>query len=330
MKKWYPIFLFLTILFVPVVCNSQSNHLFPIKKGWIKADGKEIILSYADSTFHSSNGMARFISKGKYGFINGKGFEIAKPQYEMLTPFSEGKAFAKKDLRWFAIDTNGKELFTVLCNYIYPFSEGLARFQLGNKFGYIDLQGKAVITAQFQGAYDFNDGLARVYQNGKWGFIDKSGTLKIAANFDYVWDFKNGRAAVMKMEQNVEKWGYIDVTGKLVIPYFEGYAFPFNENNALVRIGAYRTGKLALIGKDGKQSFAIPYADVYYCENGLLNVVIQQNGKEQWGYIDALGNTIIEFLFDASAQFNNGLALVYINSKMNYINEKGVVIWKEL
>lgn len=308
---------------------SQNSFLYPIKKGWVKNDGKEIVLSYADSTFYSSEGFSRFISKGKYGFINSKGFEIVKPQYESLTAFKEGIAFAKKDFSWRAIDTNGKELFTVTCNYVYPFSDGMARFQLGNKFGYINTSGKVVLMPTYSGAFDFNSGLARVYTD-KWVIIDKNGAVKSTVPFHYCWDFSSGLAAISKKEGTKEFWGYMDVNGKQAIPFFEGYAFPFINEVALVRIGPYKTGTIALINKEGKQIVQLNYADAFLCENGLVNVCEKINGVEKWGYVDHSGKVVVAIKYDDKAFFINGLASVVLEGKRAYINPDGEVVWKEI
>ena len=148
--------------------------------------------------------------------------------------------------------------------------------------------------------------------------------------YDFVWDFSNGLAAVMKKEGSIEKWGYIDNSGKMVIVFFEGYAFPFQDNYALIRKGNYRSGKLSIIKKDGGIESSITYSDAHLCDNGLINVVKVINGLNKWGYINSNGEVVIDFKYDNYGLFNNGLALVTVDSKMAYINAKGEVIWKEM
>jgi len=56
-------------------------------------------------------------------------------------------------------------------------------------------------------------------------------------------------------------------------------------------------------------------------QNNLFPVHSPENGK--WGFIDEKGTTIISFVYEAAADFSEGLASVKQNGKFGYINEKG-------
>jgi hypothetical protein len=306
-----------------------GQFLYPIPGGWIKQDGKVIELSYADSTFISKNGAARFLTKGKFGCITNDGFESIKPIYYSLTDFNEGIAFAKKETDWVAVNMQGDELFRIVANYVYELNEGLARFQLGNRFGFINNKGEVVIAPTYQGAYDFKEGKARVYVNGKWGFINASGKIVIPAGFDFVADFSQGLAPFMKKTGKMEHWGYLDENGKEKIPAQLGYGFPFKSEYAIFRKGNYREGKLVLIDKNGYIKLEIPYTDAVWCGNGLINVCKRENEQTKWGYISIAGEEIIPFEFETKGDFINGLARVVKKGKIVYINEKGAIIWEQ-
>jgi hypothetical protein len=321
--------LLLLIFFCCVTSNCKSQQLYPIAGGWIKTDGRTIMLSYAESTFPSKNGFARFISKGKYGCINVSGAEQLKPLYTALTDFNEGIAFAKKETGWIAVNTQGEEQFKVIANYVYELKDGMVRFQLGNRFGFINAKGEVVIPANYAGAYDFCEGKARVYTNGKWGCIDTKGKLIIDAKFDYLADFSNGLAPYMKKVGKEEHWGYIDEKGQIKISAQLGYAFPFIGEFALFRKGAYRGGHLVLVNKEGVTQLELPYVDAIWCGNGLINVCQIQNGYQKWGYISTTGEVLIPFEYDTNGMFYNQLAKVLKSGKVIYLNDKGEKIWIE-
>jgi hypothetical protein len=309
--------------------KGYTQHLYPIDGGWIKQNGKSIELSYADYTYHAVNGVAIFISKGKFGGITLDGSVLINPTYIALTNFRDDIAFAKTQNGWMAINSQGQELFKIVANYVYELKEGLARFQLGNRFGFINSKGAIVIPPTYAGAYDFNEGKARVYSNGKWGFIDVSGKMVISASFDYVADFSEGLAPFMKKVGKEEHWGYMDELGKVKIPAQLGYGFPFKEGYAVYRRGAYRGGQLSLIDSNGKVVLELPYVDAVWSGNGLINVCRKVQEHMRWGYVSITGEEVIPFEFDHKGEFVNGLARVYRNGKMCYINEKGEVIWEK-
>jgi hypothetical protein len=319
----------LIIVFSGLGAQCFGQYLWPIPGGWLKEDGKTILLSYAETTFPSKNGYARFVSKGKYGCITIAGFEQIKPIYASLTDFNEGIAFAKKESGWIAINDQGNEIFKVIANFVYELNEGLARFQLGNRFGYLNSKGEVIIPASYAGAYDFKEGKARVYSNGKWGFIDTKGKLIIPSTFDYVADFTSGLAPFMKKTGKEEHWGYIDEAGKVVISAQLGYAFPFLGDYAIFRKGTYRGGQLMLIDKSGHTKLEINYQDATLCVNGLINVCKIQNGYQHWGYITTTGEIVIPFEFESKGLFNQQHARAIKAGKITYINKKGEVIWVE-
>jgi len=49
----------------------------------------------------------------------------------------------------------------------------------------------------------------------------------------------------------------------------------------------------------------------------------------RWGYIDALGETVISPAWDKAADFRDGLAQVYIGDRICYIDPAGTVVWEE-
>ena len=78
---------------------------------------------------------------GRYGFVDGDGYEVIKYKYQNAKPFSDGLA---------AVCVNGS-------------------------WGYINQGGSLIIPYHYEAALSFKNGRARVLLDGEWQYIDKSG-----------------------------------------------------------------------------------------------------------------------------------------------------------
>lgn len=295
----------------------------PIPGGWTTTEGKTIEVE-ADSTLHSSNGIARYVIGGEMRFVKTSDSGYESKSYEMITDFNEGFAMAKKDGKWMVIDTLENIQGEVSCHYGYGFSDGLARIQLGNRFGYVNTKGEVAIPVKYYGAHDFSEGLARVYINKKWGFIDENGKLIIKAKYDYVWNFTEGLASVMLVKNEIEKWGFINQQGEEVIELKYGYVFPFSNGMSVVRWGDMFSTDLRIVDKEGVVLYKLPYTDAYSFSEGLA--CVYQNGY--WGFIDTNFELVIQPVHQSPQSFKNGLVYVTVEGKSMYINKSGKAVWE--
>lgn len=128
------------------------------KYGLIDENGNYILpLQSYESLGNIHNGLAMFRLNDKVGFINIKGQEVIKPQFDWVGDFSEGLCVVRND--------NGK---------------------IGTgKYGYIDTTGKVVIDFKFQYANNFENGQAKFELNNLWGAIDKTGKIIEPATHKY-------------------------------------------------------------------------------------------------------------------------------------------------
>jgi len=166
----------------------------------------------------------------KWGYKDGRGNEVIKPQFIQANDFSpKGMAAVVDDTGWAYIDRRGKIIIRpfVVDNGPDYLQEGLARFTVENKFGFFAKTGKVVIKPRFDFAAPFHEGLApiclgckegkkggvRFWEGGKWGFINRKGEIVIPPQFDAVRQFENGRARA-KLQG---KWVSIDKKGKIVM-----------------------------------------------------------------------------------------------------------------
>ena len=149
---------------------------------------------------------------------------VIPAKYVSAGNFSEGLAKVLIDGKWGFIDKGGNQVITTDYNSVLDFHEGLAgvkdtpyidgRLFLEGHWGYIDKTGKLVIPMQYEDCDDFSEGRARVEINGKKGYIDTSGKLVIPAIYYGAGKFKNGVASVQAEYYSGSH--YIDLDGNKV------------------------------------------------------------------------------------------------------------------
>jgi hypothetical protein len=202
---------------------------------------------------------------------------------------------------------------------------------------FINLEGQNAFPGIFYYCNGFSEGLASAKiqksDNFKFGYFDTKGVWVTKQIFDRVTPFHEGLAAV----KISDKWGYINKKGEIVIPAKFDLACRFSEGLAIVRIGSFGTGKFGIIDKQGKwiveprfSSNAFPY------ETDLFELMFFVDGKcpmgdgKKWGFINAVGDFVIQPKFDALKGFSEGLAAVDIvdgtSEKVGFIDVNGKMV----
>ena len=144
-------------------------------------------------------GLSQVKKNGKVGYVNKKGIEIIKLQYDDGLPFNEGYTAVKKGAKWLYLDSTGKAITDAIFEEALNFSHGMAAVSQNGKYGYINTSGKIVIPFEFSNAHPFSEGLAPAANlKGLWGYIDNTGSWVITPMYDYTDNFINGEARVMK------------------------------------------------------------------------------------------------------------------------------------
>ncbi|WP_459195439.1 WG repeat-containing protein [Wukongibacter baidiensis] len=119
-----------------------------------------------------STNLVPVIEEDKLGFINIKGEEIIKPEYD-----SENYSFSKECMavsqnnQMFYIDEEGERIGDLVFEDANSFTNGLAEVKLDGKWGVVDRTGEIVVPCIFEEVYVYRNGLARVSKNGKDGLI---------------------------------------------------------------------------------------------------------------------------------------------------------------
>lgn len=275
------------------------------------------------------------VQGGKFGFINGKGQVIVKPQFLRVMPFSEGlapvMAGTPRAPQYAFIDTTGR---VVIRTQDAPsekgFSSGVARMLKNSSSSsyYIDKAGNKV-GVYYAGAEDCTEGLCAVRMGSmgpkQWGYVDTAGAMVVKGQYDWAMPFSEGlgRVGVTMGEAREEKgvWvvdgkvGFIDRSGKAVTPLEYDKAQDFSNGMAGVMVG----GRWGFINQSGEMVVAPRFEEVQPFEGGLARVKI--DGR--WGYIDKGGMTVIAAKYEAASNFREGWAAVKVDGRAFFIDRDG-------
>jgi len=168
--------------------------IFPVLASYSQNWGKKY--DYVDNCVC---GLSQDKKDGKGGYVNKKGIEIIKPQYDDGLTFNEGYNALEKGTKWLYIDSTGKAITEAVYEEALNFSNGLAAVARDNHYGVINTAGEVVIPLEFSNAHPFSEGLAPAANaKSRWGYIDTKGNWVITPMYDYIDSFTNGEARVMK------------------------------------------------------------------------------------------------------------------------------------
>jgi len=175
------------------------------------------------------------------------------------------------------------------------------------KWGYINPQGKWVFKPILDKAKAFSeDNIARVYRDNKWGFVKSDGSFLIEPRFNDVSPFQQGLAAVQ--EQKGDDYYYINSKGE------KAFQQQFCRAQVFSDIG------LAAIA-------SCPTIPVYTVSLDKVEKTTT-NGKENWGYINTKGDTVIKPQYKRADTFNKFSVASIRDSANNskLINVKGELV----
>ncbi|HTF06455.1 MAG TPA: WG repeat-containing protein, partial [Bacteroidia bacterium] len=251
---------------------------------------------------HEGLALVAITKTGKWGYMRADRSWAIEPVYDEANHFSENCAVVMKDGVWFYIDTSGQKLFG---NYAdaSPFHDGVA---FVNSKILIDKTGKEIarsrtpIFSYEQHSHFFRvDARSDDFADGEWGLMNLRGVLIVDPHLYHDYGTpSDGMIAVCKKVDDDEEinsshdhiWGFVDTTGREMIP--------------------------------------CKYSDLFFMSHFSSGLApVSENGK--YGYIGKNGNTVIPFMYESAGNFHNGLARVWMNDKMKYIDPQGRVVWEE-
>ncbi len=294
-KDWYVINTNGTILF-------KLN--YPYRKLFYISSGK-----YVNNRLPVSDG-------NKWGYIDGRGTEVIKPQFDIAGDFSEALSVVKTAAGYGVIDTTGKMIVPAgKYEKIEDFKMGTAVTRIGSSYGCIGKKGEEIIKPQYDYFFGFKNGpgVPAMFQlNKKYGLVDAKGKQVAESIYDYISDFKDEFFVV----QQGNFFGAINPAGKLAIPLEYEQLGGFNNGLSIAK----KNGKTGFINKQNKVVVPLMYEKVNGFGDSYL-AAVQLNGK--WGFIDNKNKTIIPFKYQDAHGFSEGLAAVKLWDLWGFINEKG-------
>lgn len=242
---------------------------------------------------------------------------VIPPEYDYLSPFTNGRAFVENKGMHGVIDDQGKVIIPLIYsdmkgNYMpedgdvdffqqpphgrgyYIVRKKTVRF-LGRKeaYGIIDMDGKELvppiydrISAPRKNAMD----LLLAKKNGKAGFIDHLGNVKIP----FVWDNarRPAEAGSPIAVCRDGRWGFIDEEGNTVIPTVWDNAKQFRHGLAEVT----HKGLIGFVDTKGALAIPLMYEDSYGGFGDEDYAIVRKDQK--LGVIDRQGKVLLPFEFD--------------------------------
>ncbi len=147
---------------------------------------------HPNANHKSSDGLTPIQQDGKWGYADGAGRIVIKPQFSRAGRFSEGLALVWSGgapltdpvitsfVKMGYINATGHWVIHSRFEYYFfdDFSEGVVPFRRqSSKWGYMDRMGKIVIRPRFDWAGSFSGGIAPAFLDSKCAHIDKTGTV---------------------------------------------------------------------------------------------------------------------------------------------------------
>jgi hypothetical protein len=262
--------------------------------GYIDTSGEFAISPRFDSSqndyvFPFSDGVARILVRGSYGYIDRTGAAVIPPKFLQGFDFREGMASVVTDGPC-AFVPDGPCGFYNLTIVGGPAASSAAMC----KFGFIDKTGRILIGARFDAAKDFSEGLAPVKVGGLWGFVNRTGQFAIEPRFQDAEPFSSGLA---RIKEN-DLYGYVDQLGSVKITPALRYAESFSDGFAVVGDGA-EDERFWYIDASGNRVFDREFRAACTFFHGLANVEFVLNGikgiKRSYAYIDTTGRPIFRY-----------------------------------
>ena len=224
------------------------------------------------------------------------------------------------------------------------------------KYGYIDINGNEVIPCQYDTATPFKDGYAIVTVGSRKLFIDTAGQevdsltatpkqIDPGVPQRFFHEIHTDEYYPNGIEKTRYEVGFIDKDGKVLVPLGKySFAMPFSEGLAAVGFEKHGEtdevwGTLGFIDEKGDMvikpqfDWYFAYGDDFYYEYrlGLFHEGLAPVFKDyKMGYIDKKGKIVIPFQYKYGYPFSEGLAAVMFPSKKwGFIDHEGNEVFQQ-
>lgn len=265
--------------------------------GYINRNGEMVIPAQYDAAENFSCGYGVVKINSKQYFIDANGnIKTTSSEVDDIPGdgFWNNYARVKKSGSYGLVDRNLNLVVQPIYYRLYNAGDnGLLAYKLSSsaKYGYLNTKGETVIQPAYDDAQEFVDGVAVVYVNGKYGAINSSGQYVINPTYDGLVSAFSNRIMFQKKDESSSfySYGLLDLSGKVVVqPIYKS----IDEDE-------YKSG--------------------LFCA---------RNSQDKYGYIDANGNTKIDFKYSSATSFIDGYAAVTLvpNGREMIIDVNGSVV----
>ncbi len=195
----------------------------------------------------------------------------------------------------------------------------------GGSWGFINRKGELIIQPNYEFVRRFRHGKAIVKQNGKWGVIDKNEKVIIPIKYDFIDYLPESDERFFILTADSRRFGYVDANGRILLEADFENVGKFSQN--IVRIQKNKKWGFQNLETNYQIDFQYVKAKDFH-ENLAGVAVFTPENHLLWGFIDTLGNWVIEPKYSMVGNFRNGRASVKIGSKYGFIDSTGKIVIK--
>ena len=322
------------------------------KYGLINLEGK-ILLDAEYDDIYSLKGVENsiiIVKDTKMGLVDNKGKEVIPVEYSEIESLGENtnlyivkdeenygiykktemkyqeiKALNSKNIycvkennKYMVINDEGEELIDFKFDDIKQIKDNMIIFELNKKYGAYDINTKSTIKAQYDDmSYGCEDNFI-IKNKEEYGILNLDGTEKIETKYANIIFYND--AQVYELEPKNNENAEDIILNKNLDEVAKGIISEVNEKKSYIRIwteDGYKYYNLSGEEKEAKDILK---------ENKIF--LSKKDGK--YGYIDAEGNNIVDYVYDDAKEQNiYGYAAVKTNGKWGSIDSKGNLVCKE-
>jgi hypothetical protein len=285
-----------------------------------------------------------------FAFIDTNAKIIIKPEFDAVTPFTEGLSVVNKNDSVYFINKENTNPFDQFFAEAYSFNNGIAPVKYGKKWCFINRQGQiisalydeineisnnfytvkvdgkygaldnfaqTIIEPRFEELGDFKNDFAYYRSEGKSGFVSKDGYVH-KAEFDWLSDFDTDKIAIVKIRNS---YGLINATGTIILDTKYDQILKANNSVFVVVLNdhyGFYNGKGCFLIDIAFDFIKEKPADFY--TNGQIFKLLK---KGEQSFVDANGRTSIDFgTYDEINFASNGLIRVKNKNKYGFVDRK--------
>lgn len=215
---------------------------------------------------------------------------------------------------WGFINDIGQVAIDLKYEWVENFSDGIAMVGVGNEVTYIDKEGEELSEHRYADGFSFNRGFAVVEKDDYTGVINRLGEYIIEPIYEDVGENSEG----LFYAKRAGYFGYINELGEIAIPFVYTDALDFHQGVAVV---ADSSGRKGMINETGKIIAAFEYSWIESFRSVELPVRFRQEGK--FGLMNRAGLILTDTLYQALAEFSEGMALAAGEGQYGFLNAKG-------